>query len=137
MTIIQISTITIERDNRRTTIDLMLRTEYLAVEVMLCSICNQEYGSDHQAIGTEFDLKVTAAEPEPKFLSSNPPTMKGFSGSHQPTTIEEFPNALISRVDDAVRTACKVIPVHAMVVDTGAHRAKEDYTFWRNLTIAA
>lgn len=91
ITTIQISTIIFERGDRRSAIDLMLITELLAAEAMLCSICNQEYGSDHLAIGTEFDLGTTTAEPEPRLLCSNTPAGKGFTGSHQPTTLKSSP----------------------------------------------
>lgn len=82
-----------------------------AAEVIVCSIWDQAYGSDHQAVGSKFDSLVTRVEPEPRLVfkhanweGSNRSVQEGTKWLPPPSNIEEFHNALIFSVDGAVRT---------------------------------
>ena len=59
--------------NRDSTIDLMLASKELAATVVKYDVHDTEYGSDHRAIETEFDVAPPERHVEPRLLWKNVP----------------------------------------------------------------
>lgn len=62
-----------QEGDRESTIDLVLASEELAATVLNCRIHGTEYGSDHRAIETEFDVAPPERHIEPRLLWKNAP----------------------------------------------------------------
>ena len=55
------------------TIDLVFILERLSRDVLECKLHNTHYGSDHEAIESQFDLQVAKITPTPRFLIKSSP----------------------------------------------------------------
>jgi hypothetical protein len=124
------------------TIDLMLSSQELASDVLKCKVYDTEYGSDHRAIETSFDVEVPDHAAQPRLLFENAAW-----------------NAIKERIDKALhdRPACgdvqkqadRLMQVVLEVVNTLTPKAKPSpyekrwwtrdltklrqvYTYWRN-----
>jgi hypothetical protein len=62
-----------QKDEAKTTIDLVLASSELADEVMRCVIHQTEHGSDHRAIETAFDIEVPDRPAVQRLLFKNAP----------------------------------------------------------------
>ena len=62
-----------QQGDQESTIDLILASEELASSRIKCSLYGTEYGSDHKAIETTFDIEIPKPVTEPRLLFKNAP----------------------------------------------------------------
>ncbi|TKA44234.1 hypothetical protein B0A49_13576, partial [Cryomyces minteri] len=66
--LLQPGVITFQRSRFRSTIDLSLASQWLASNLVRCTLWGNEYGSDHRAVLTEFDITEEAEQTEARLL---------------------------------------------------------------------
>ena len=62
-----------QQGDQESTIDLILVSEELASATTQCRLYGTEYGSDHRAIETVFDMEAPSPITEPRLLFKNAP----------------------------------------------------------------
>ena len=109
--LLQRGTKTWRRGEYETTIDLVLASEELAASTIKCSIYGTEYGSDHRAIETAFDVSVPAPRPQERLLLKNAPwkdinarITKTLGVKTSEGTVQQQTDTLMSAVLEAVHT---------------------------------
>lgn len=127
---------------KESTIDLVLTTGELADEMVKCATLPTEYGSDHRAIQTVFDIEMPDRNAAPRLLLKNAPWKAirdrieaglrpaRWDGSLQ-DQVDRFMNVVLDAINDLTPRS-RPTSYAKRWWTTDLTRLRQVYTFWRN-----
>ena len=136
-------TITYKSGRGQSTIDLILTSNGLVEDMILCDIYLEEHGSDHHAIQTSFNILRLERTPPPRLLLRQAPWSRiqemvqhGLRAvPHQTHDLDQYTDHFLQIVREAVwkhtpRTRPSLYTKRWWMADLTWSRW--DYTYWRN-----